>query len=470
MVREDVLADVRTLLKGETMYTWLRRWRAVLAVGVLLAGVAALGWAQDEKPDANKPENQRLVKILTDVTNEGVELYNSGDHAGCYRTFRALLLTVKPMLEGHKDLQDAIDQGLAGAAQLPRMDARAYALRATLDQVRETLAGKRKPEEKKPEEKKPEEKKPEEKKPEEKKPEEKKPEEKKPTTLWDRLKGEEGVSKIVEEFMDKAGSDPKVDFDRGGKYKIKPDELKKQMIDWFSQQTGGPFKYTGKNMKEVHKGMGITNEQFTAAKDDLKAVLTENKVAAPDVAAILNAVEATRKDIVEAKKPEEKKPEEKKPEDKKPEDKKPADKKPEEKKPEDKKPEDKKPEDKKPEDKKPEEKPEDKKPGETASVSGQVTYLGKPVTGGVITFVMGKAGVSGTIAPDGSYKMDKLTPGEYKVAVDTEALKLPPGGAGGQKPPAGTYVAIPAKYRNADSSALAVKLEPGKQAFNIDLR
>jgi hypothetical protein len=114
-----------------------------------------------DKPDetrseGNKPENSRLVKILTDVTNEGVDLYNSGDHAGCYYTFRAVLLAVKPLLEGHKDLQDAIDRGLAGAAGLPRMDARAYALRATLDEVRETLAGTRKPEEKKPDDKKPE--------------------------------------------------------------------------------------------------------------------------------------------------------------------------------------------------------------------------------------------------------------------------------------------------------------------------
>jgi outer membrane biosynthesis protein TonB len=446
------------------MYTWLRRWGAALVVGVLLAGVAALGWAQDEKPDASKAENQRLVKILTDVTNEGVELYNSGDHAGCYRTFRALLMTVKPLLEGHKDLQDSIDRGLAGAAQLPRMDARAYALRATLDEVRETLAGKRKPDEKKPEDKKPEDKKPEDKKPEDKKPEDKKPEDKKPTTLWERLGKEEGVSKVVEEFIDKTGSNPKVDFDRGGKYKIKPEELKKQLIDWVSQQTGGPFKYTGKSMKEVHKGMGITDEQFTACKDDLKAVLTENKVAAPDVAAILIAVEATRKDIVEAKKPEDKKPEDKKPEDKKPEDKKP---------------EDKKPEDKKPEDKKPEEKKPDEKPAETASVSGQVTYKGKPVTGGVIVFVAGKTSVAGTIAPDGTYNVEKLMPGDYKVAVDTEALKLPAGGAGGKappagapapKPPAGTYVAIPAKYRSADTSALALKVEAGKQTFDIELR
>jgi hemoglobin len=444
------------------MYMGLWRWPTALAV-VLLAATAALTWAQEDKGD-EKAQSQRLVKILTDVTNEGVELYNTGDPAGCYRTFRALLLTVKPLLEGHKDLQDAIDRGLTEANRMQRMDARAYALRATLDEVRETLAGKRKPEEKKPEDKKPE----------DKKPEEKKPEEKKPTTLWDRLHGEEGVSKIVDELMEKAGSDPKVDITRDGKYKINHEQFKKQMIDWFSQQAGGPFKYTGKSMKEVHKGMGITNEQFNATVDDLKAVLNQNKVAAPDVKTILNVVEATRKDIVEPKKPEEKKPEEKKPEEKKPEEKKPEDKKPDEKKPEDKKPEEKKPEDPKPEEKK----PEDKKPEATAAVSGVVTYDSKPLPGGVITFVEGKKGISATIAADGTYKI-KLVPGDYKIAVDAEA-KLPPGGAGGAKPPVGgtggakppaaPAVAVPAKYRNADSSELSFQAKEGPQVYDIILR
>jgi hemoglobin len=401
------------------MNTRLRGWPTALAVCVLLAGAAALTWAQDDKPEVSK-ENQRLVKILTDVTNEGVELYNSGDHAGCYRTFRALLLTVKPLLDGHKDLQDAIDRGLAGAAQLGRMDARAYALRTTLDEVRETLAGKRKPEDKKPEDKKPE----------DKKPEDKKPEDTKPTTLWDRLGKEEGVSKLVQQFMDKVGKDPKVDVTRGGKYQIKPEELKKQLVAWFSEKAGGPLKYTGKSMKEVHEGMGITNEQFTAAADDLKAVLTENKVAGPDMKTILEVVEATRKDIVEPKKPEDKKPEDKKPEDKKPEE----------------------------------------KPGDTASVKGMVSYKGKPVTGGVITFVSGKTSVAGTIAPDGTYKVEKLMPGDYKVAVDTEALKLPPGGAGGTKPPAGTYIPLPAAYRDAEKSGLMFKVEKGTATYDILLR
>ena len=41
-----------------------------------------------------------------------------------------------------------------------------------------------------------------------------------PKTLWDRLGGEAGVSKVVDDFVAAAATDPKVDFSRGGKYKL----------------------------------------------------------------------------------------------------------------------------------------------------------------------------------------------------------------------------------------------------------
>src|SRR5262249_60843279 len=93
---------------------------------------------------------------------------------------------------------------------------------------------------------------------------------------------------------------------------------------------------------------------------------------------------------------------------------------------------------KKPDEKKPDEKKEDKKPGE-ASAEGKVTFKGKPLGGGTITFVPAEGpGIKGQIAADGSYKVAELKPGEYKVTIETESLKDKEG-----------YVAIPAKYSNA---------------------
>src|SRR5207302_1767387 len=115
---------------------------------------------------------------------------------------------------------------------------------------------------------------------------------------------------------------------------------------------------------------------------DLKKALQKNGADPADIDLVMNAVGGTRKDIVEPRKPEDKKPETK-PDDKKPE----------------KKPEDKKPE-KKPEDKKPEDKtsalrgngdtfaaePAEEKKADGASLEGKVTFKGKPLDSGTITF------------------------------------------------------------------------------------
>src|SRR5205807_1683621 len=98
-------------------------------------------------------------------------------------------------------------------------------------------------------------------------------------TLWDRLGGEPNVTKIVADLVAAAGKNPKVNFDRGGKYKLDAaalENLKKQTVAVISQGSGGPIKYTGKSMKEIHKGMEITDAEFTAAAADLKEALQKN--------------------------------------------------------------------------------------------------------------------------------------------------------------------------------------------------
>jgi hypothetical protein len=55
-------------------------------------------------------------------------------------------------------------------------------------------------------------------------------------------------------------------------------------------------------MKDVHKGMMITDAEFDAMKADAVAVLKKHKVADADIDELGKVIESTRKDIVEAKK------------------------------------------------------------------------------------------------------------------------------------------------------------------------
>jgi uncharacterized protein (TIGR03000 family) len=131
----------------------------------------------------------------------------------------------------------------------------------------------------------------------------------KTAVLWDRLGGEAGVKKVVDDFCELASKDSKVDVTRGGKYKLdeaKLAELKKEVVEFISANTGGTLKYTGKSMKEVHKGMAITNEQFDAAGADFKKALEKNKVKTEDADELMKILNSTRKDIVEPKKADDK--------------------------------------------------------------------------------------------------------------------------------------------------------------------
>ena len=68
-----------------------------------------------------------------------------------------------------------------------------------------------------------------------------------------------------------------------------------------SSATGGPLKYTGRSMKESHKGMGITDDEFGALAGHLVATLKKYKVPQAEIDELVAIVASTKADIVEKK-------------------------------------------------------------------------------------------------------------------------------------------------------------------------
>ena len=122
--------------------------------------------------------------------------------------------------------------------------------------------------------------------------------------LWDRLGGETAVKAVVHDFVLLAAENKKVNFLRDGKVKIDAkgvEHLEKMLVELVSATTGGPLKYTGKSMKEVHKGMAITDAEFDALAGDLITVLKKYKVPQAEMDELVKIVASTRPDIVEKK-------------------------------------------------------------------------------------------------------------------------------------------------------------------------
>lgn len=124
-------------------------------------------------------------------------------------------------------------------------------------------------------------------------------------SLYDRLGGAPAVTAVVDDFVARAASDPKVNFTRRGtgyEWEASAENvahLKMKLVEFVSMASGGPVKYTGRDMKSAHAGMKISAAEFDALAADLKASLDKFKVPDREERELLAAVEGTRKDIVE---------------------------------------------------------------------------------------------------------------------------------------------------------------------------
>jgi hypothetical protein len=117
-----------------------------------------------------------------------------------------------------------------------------------------------------------------------------------------------------------------------------------------------------------------------------------------------------------------------------------------------------------------------------ATVSGTVTYQGKPLSSGIVTFVpdVGPAH-NADIQSDGSYRMTNVPVGPVKISVTTNSpqnraapSKMPTSAEGFAKMEAsmkgGKESLIPARYTDPNKSQLTYTVKKGKQQFDIELR
>lgn len=137
-----------------------------------------------------------------------------------------------------------------------------------------------------------------------------------------------------------------------------------------------------------------------------------------------------------------------------------------------------------------------------ASLSGKVSYNGKPLKGGSVSFISteGLPSDSGAIKEDGTYTVPNITSGKYKVCVDTSFLMPPQPRGAAAPPPSGQtkappkdavipegykpsspadmaiaanskkFIKIPPKYMNAEQTDLSIDIKGGSQTYDIDLK
>jgi hemoglobin len=118
-------------------------------------------------------------------------------------------------------------------------------------------------------------------------------------SLYDRLGGVDNIKIVIKDFVEEqVAKDARINarFANADLPKLE-DSLTNQVCE----ATGGPCKYAGKNMKEAHAGMGITDVEFNALVEDLKKSLAKFNVPQAEQDELIGALAGMHDDIVEKK-------------------------------------------------------------------------------------------------------------------------------------------------------------------------
>ncbi len=84
------------------------------------------------------------------------------------------------------------------------------------------------------------------------------------------LGGKPGIKKIVDTFIPLILADPRI---KESFTDIDMKNLAMRLEEQFCDLSGGPCKYQGKDMKEIHDGLNITRAQFNALAEDLQIAM-----------------------------------------------------------------------------------------------------------------------------------------------------------------------------------------------------
>ena len=80
-------------------------------------------------------------------------------------------------------------------------------------------------------------------------------------SLYDRLGGKPAITAVVDEFIAGVAADARIN-----RFFAKTDipKLKRLRVEQICEAAGGPCKYSGRDMKSSHEGLGISSDHFGA--------------------------------------------------------------------------------------------------------------------------------------------------------------------------------------------------------------
>jgi hemoglobin len=113
---------------------------------------------------------------------------------------------------------------------------------------------------------------------------------------WRAFHGREGVTRIVDAFVARNLADPRIGDIFKGQDTVR---LRRVLGEQFCFLLGGGCAYSGRNMKDAHRNMGIQSADMGALVENLQWAMRAEGVSFPAQMRLLAKLAPMKRDVVE---------------------------------------------------------------------------------------------------------------------------------------------------------------------------
>src|SRR6266550_7133906 len=117
-------------------------------------------------------------------------------------------------------------------------------------------------------------------------------------SLYQRLGGYDALAAVSDDFLGHLITDPQMGRFFVGLSSDSRLKVRQHVVDFLCVATGGPCKYTGREMKTVHTGLNITESDWSSMVKYLVGTLDKFKVPEKEKNDVLTALSGLKGDIV----------------------------------------------------------------------------------------------------------------------------------------------------------------------------
>lgn len=117
-------------------------------------------------------------------------------------------------------------------------------------------------------------------------------------TLYQRLGGYDALAAVTDDFITHLATDPEMGRFFTGLSNDSKIRVRQHVIDFLCVATGGPCKYTGRDMRTAHTGLDISEAEWNKSVQYLVGTLDKFKVPEKEKSEVLGAISGLKGDIV----------------------------------------------------------------------------------------------------------------------------------------------------------------------------